>query len=375
MISARFIRLSQPPVLVARPLAVASSARFLHISSVVAGHDPSLQQGTVSKQENYHPGDPHDQAARAGQSKSDKTPLDAASQEPGKKASREGLSGNPEGVGFAEQVGSASTFASDGASAEEGKGGQEESTPPGFFDAVKSKLGFQTTSGEVKQNRGGGEGVTGTGTFARLKENEHRRGLHTSAVARMADPTKGQAPDASRQPKDRTYADQNDHLKHRSQSDPAPSQGKGNAAEQPSLPSHQFRDKTHNASQKRMLHTSARRLEEKHTTETYSKDVDNSPPSSKKTHQVDPSGTGAQVVRPNEPVTGEFSRAGPNTEEYETVDKRNPYDLPGKEKDEKFRYGGTGALDARSSKGDTVSKPGEGPEGASAGGHHPEKSQ
>ncbi|KZT06185.1 uncharacterized protein LAESUDRAFT_759719 [Laetiporus sulphureus 93-53] len=123
-----------------------ASAHFLHIFSVITiqpGHDPSLQQGIVSKQENYDPGDLHDQAVHVGQSKSSKTPLDVASQELGSKASCEGLS--------------ASAFDSSGAHVEKGKGAQEESTPLGFLDSVKSKHGFQMTSGEVKQKTGRGE--------------------------------------------------------------------------------------------------------------------------------------------------------------------------------------------------------------------------
>lgn len=199
---------------------------------------------------NLHPGDVHDQAARSGQASADKSPLDAASAEKGKKASREDLRGNPEGVGFAEQVGSASATASGGGhNSGEGVKGREEATPPGFLDSVKSVLGFKTTSGEVKQNRGGGEGVTGTGTFAGLKDDQKQnknagRGFHTSArVAVPADrTTTGQAPDASRQPVGRTHGEQNEHLKHREENEAdraAKGQGPGNAADNPSLPSHE----------------------------------------------------------------------------------------------------------------------------------------
>ncbi|PCH40727.1 hypothetical protein WOLCODRAFT_162489, partial [Wolfiporia cocos MD-104 SS10] len=201
-------------------------------------------------------------------------------------------------------------------------------------------------------------GVTGTGTFHGLsgKQQSEKRTLHTSAVAWQAEPTKGQAPEASRNPKDR----------------------KDNAAEEPSLPSHQFGDKPASSSsqQRRTLHTSARRLEEtKHTAESYYKDVDDSPPENSKTHQVDPSGTGAHVVRPNEPVTGDFSRAGPQTKEYATqLNREEPYDTPpskGPEHDQKLRYGGTGGT-GKHSGGEPTSEPGEGPEGASAGGRKPE---
>lgn len=252
MIPTRFVRFTANVARVARPCAGASP-RHIHSTSALQGgakqpgKDPRLSQGDVGTHKNLHRGDVQDQAARAGQSNSDKTPLDAASNERGKQATRDGYSGNPEGVGFAEQVGSASsTGSSGGQSAAEGSHGKEDATPPGFLDSVKSALGFETTSGEVKQNRGGGEGVTGTGTFGGLKgeQKQNKRAFHTSARAAAGGDrtTTGQAPDASRQPKDRTYSEQNEHLKHREDVDPSrASKGKGNAAENPSLPSHKVR--------------------------------------------------------------------------------------------------------------------------------------
>lgn len=68
---------------------------------------------------------------------------------------------------------------------------------------------------------------------------------------------------------------------------------------------------------RRSFHTSSRRLEEKHTADSYFKDIDSTPPQSSKTHQVDSSDN--KVVRPNEPATGDFSRAGMQTKEYATV--------------------------------------------------------
>ncbi|KAI9057648.1 hypothetical protein FKP32DRAFT_1583339 [Trametes sanguinea] len=348
-----------------------SSSRLFHVSSVKAaqtppGKDPRLSQGTVSKPgEHQHPNDVHDQAARSGQKVAQggqsSGPYDAASRTGDQKTDRSGLSGNQEGVGFAEQVGSASGTGSKGQpspSAGEGMGGQEESTPPGLFASIKSKMGLNTSSDE--------------------KPGEGRRPFHTSA-ALAADPTTGQVPEASRQPKERTNAEQNPHLRHKS-ADSAkaePDQGKGNAGENPTLPSHQFDKKSSTGpQQKRAFTTSARRLEDsKHTAESYFKDVDNSPPSSQKTHQVDSSGTGSQVVRPNEPATGGFSRAGPDTKEYQTVTHDGQYDVPpdeGPEKEEKLRYGNIPKLDGSSSTDKGVSKLGEGPEGASKGGRKPE---
>ena len=73
------------------------------------------------------------------------------------------------------------------------------------------------------------------------------------------------------------------------------------------------------AKQKRHFSTSARSSAVNHTTETYSKDVDITPPASQKVHQVDSSTNGPDVQRPTEPLTGEWSRAGAKTKEYETV--------------------------------------------------------
>lgn len=176
-----------------------------------------------------------DQSRRAGHAAKDQSksgPLDAANPEKGKKASRDGLTGNAEGVGFADQVGSQS--ASGKASTGEGTNGHENITPPSFADAIKQKLGFGTTAGEAKQNRGGGKGVTGTGQPA---FDHGKRTMHSSAV-RMKDKTQGQAPASSRQPKDSTHGEQNAHLKHK-KSPGAPDSGKGNAGANPTLPSRQ----------------------------------------------------------------------------------------------------------------------------------------
>ena len=148
------------------------------------------------------------------------------------------ISGNPEGIGFAEQVGSqsASAHARVLATSREAFSGQENITPPSLTDAVKNKLGLKTTAGEDKQNRGGGEGVTGSG---KPRFDSGKRLMSTSAILSKDKTTKGQAPQASRQPKDKTNADQNEHITHRSSSAKDGKRGKGNAAQNPTLPSHQ----------------------------------------------------------------------------------------------------------------------------------------
>lgn len=304
-----------------------SSTRLFHASSVTAAHtapgkDPRLSQGTVSQSGNRHSQDTHDQAARGGQrvasGEQSSGPHDAASRKGNQSADHSELSGNQEGVGFADQVGSASSTANKSPAAGEGKGREEDAASEGLAATIKSKLGLGSSSGGAKQTRA----------------------FHTSAAGAAAS-TVGQAPDASREPKERTNADQNPHLKHKpaSSAQASPDKGKGNAGENPTLPSYQVRGRVRRISscnvltvlqfdkksssgsqQKRAFSMSARRLEDKkHTADSYFKDVDNTPPASSKTHQVDGSGTGSQIRRPNEPMTGEFSRAGPESKEYETV--------------------------------------------------------
>lgn len=146
--------------------------------------DHQLSQGHVTDPAQRHLQDPLSQAARSAletrhpsstsrlEGEADKTSdsplLDAASpSESGMKAPRSGLSGNKEGVGFVEQVGSASgTEASRSMRAgRQGEGEvKEEARPPGILASLKQMLWIGTSVEDVKQNRGGGEGVTGTGT-------------------------------------------------------------------------------------------------------------------------------------------------------------------------------------------------------------------
>jgi len=113
-----------------------------------------------------------------------------------------------------------------------------------------------------------------------------------------------------------------------------------------------------------------------HSTESYSKEVDSSPPADTSTYLVDDSD---KVQRPHHPPSGAYSRAGVGTEEYRAVDKQAaPYDSPsdsrggtGAEAGKKLRYGGKGPLE----KGGKTGHSGEGPEGASATGRKPEGKQ
>jgi hypothetical protein len=217
MLSRHFLRIAQAPRVAAIRVTQVPAVRF---------YNPDQK------------GDTFDQAHQSGHEarKESKNPIDAATSEPGMKAPHD-LKGNKEGLGFAEQVGSTSATGSNDLQKQEsneGSNGQEDITPPSWTDAVKSKLGFSTTAGEAKQNRGQGVGVTGTG---QLPKGENKRSFHTSAVSWALGQTKGQAPEASRQPKESTPGEQNEHLKHKKVSS-TPDSGQGNAAEEPTLPSH-----------------------------------------------------------------------------------------------------------------------------------------
>ncbi|TFK63469.1 hypothetical protein BDN72DRAFT_320916 [Pluteus cervinus] len=111
----------------------------------------------------------------------------------------------------------------------------------------------------------------------------------------------------------------------------------------------------------------------KHTPDTYTPDVDTSPPSSSTTHQVESSSTlSAKVQRPNEHIPNNQNdvNAGIGTEEYQHVsgDNGRPYDL---DAPMNYRYGGRDKW--VEDKGAETSHPGEGPEGSAKEGRKPER--
>jgi hypothetical protein len=106
-----------------------------------------------------------------------------------------------------------------------------------------------------------------------------------------------------------------------------------------------------------------------HSAESYSKEVDSSPPADSSTYQVDASSD--TVQRPHTPPSGKYSQAGVGSEEYSVVDKETPYDPPSQgEAGKKLRYGGKNQ--SSSEKGRETSRSNEGPNGASAAGRKPE---
>lgn len=104
-----------------------------------------------------------------------------------------------------------------------------------------------------------------------------------------------------------------------------------------------------------------------HGAENYFVDGDDTPPPSNTIYKVD--ATSDAVESAYEPPSGPWSRAGAGTEEYRTVSKDEPYDIPG-DADVKLRYGGRERY--MEEKGSEMSKAGEGPEGAGRWGRKPE---
>ncbi|THH10300.1 hypothetical protein EW146_g8414 [Bondarzewia mesenterica] len=109
-----------------------------------------------------------------------------------------------------------------------------------------------------------------------------------------------------------------------------------------------------------------------HTAESYFKEADLTPPLDSTIHRVDSSSDSVQ--RPYEAPSGEWSRAGTQTEEYTHVDRKQPYDVKtqngGSLEGEKLRYGGKKPWSEE--KGPETSKPDEGPTGKGAEGRKPE---
>lgn len=95
-----------------------------------------------------------------------------------------------------------------------------------------------------------------------------------------------------------------------------------------------------------------------HTPDSYSKDVDHTPPPDEKIHRIDPDSD--RVQKPYEAPSGEWSRAGVKTDEYRIVDEKHPYAPQG---GETARYGARKTLteekEAETSKSDNGKSSGE----------------
>ncbi|KAG6815960.1 hypothetical protein H0H87_009873 [Tephrocybe sp. NHM501043] len=103
----------------------------------------------------------------------------------------------------------------------------------------------------------------------------------------------------------------------------------------------------------------------KHTSDSYNRDdIDPTPPNDTSVYRVD--STSEKVQKPHEAPSGEWSRAGVKTSEYQSASKTEPYAAPGQD----LRYGGKESY--VKDKGPETSKPDEGPNGKASGGRKPE---
>ncbi|KAF9542628.1 hypothetical protein CPC08DRAFT_716930 [Agrocybe pediades] len=100
----------------------------------------------------------------------------------------------------------------------------------------------------------------------------------------------------------------------------------------------------------------------KHNTDTYAKEVDTTPVEDKSVHRVDPDSENVQ--KPHEPPSGDFSRAGTQTDEYRHVEGSDQPYAP--KNGDKGRYGTRDSW--AEEKGPETAHSGEGPEGKSSGG-------
>lgn len=169
---------------VSKPFRATTNLRHLHSTGILAKSDPSLSEGPPSK-----PKQTGSTSSTGHSNKSSEKPSDLTDKP----------SGNPEHIGFAEQVGSASHTADAGKSkgqAQRHEGRDEEAGAPGVLSSIKQLMGMGTDSGDVKQNRGEGKGVTGTGTFSKSDTSKsssqppHSRQYHTTPPRFFAEKAK-----------------------------------------------------------------------------------------------------------------------------------------------------------------------------------------
>uniref|UniRef100_A0A8H8CEI0 Uncharacterized protein n=1 Tax=Psilocybe cubensis TaxID=181762 RepID=A0A8H8CEI0_PSICU len=110
------------------------------------------------------------------------------------------------------------------------------------------------------------------------------------------------------------------------------------------------------------IHISQARRSDKHTSDSYAKDVDDTPPADNSVHRMDPDSDRFQ--KPHEPPSGPWSRAGVQTEEYRHVEgEKQPYAAKGTNQG---RYGSR--MNWTEDKGPETSGGDEGPDAKSSGG-------
>lgn len=106
---------------------------------------------------------------------------------------------------------------------------------------------------------------------------------------------------------------------------------------------------------------SVRQNQKDHTPDSYSKEVDRTPPNDEKIHRVDPDSD--LVQKPYEAPSGEWSRAGVKTDEYRNVGGKRLYAPKG---GKSSRHGAGKTLSEDN--GHETSKGDEGPDGKSSHG-------
>ncbi|THH19928.1 hypothetical protein EW146_g1353 [Bondarzewia mesenterica] len=208
--------LTRPRPTTVRLLRTTRAAFYPAAEESERGKDQSISQGhslSSSNRQNKSVGAEYAHAGFAAAKDPSNINLnDTASSTSMQKPPRDaGESGNPEGIGFAEQVGSQSALAykllggghapsTVGPGSESGAGAEhweceevsksesEEAVAPGLFSAFKQSVSLKTSAGDVKQNAGAGGGVTGTGTFTSKESSDRpgdRRSLSTLPLDRM----------------------------------------------------------------------------------------------------------------------------------------------------------------------------------------------
>ncbi|KDQ63912.1 hypothetical protein JAAARDRAFT_27579 [Jaapia argillacea MUCL 33604] len=292
------------------------TARRLHTSSLLSkdfhsgktvtkgGQDTSISQGHVVSPNNRSPQDVQSQAARAGMDarkagSSYDHPLDAASSATTKQHKPRGMGGgNPEGIGFVEQVGgegfSADLFGSQagvvGRSSSDGAGdglpGRVEVMPATEADTGRGPIPWEgQTQSEKGRGPNGSFSVTGA------------RGTGPSTPNPLPSQWEGK----------RTYAT-------------SPSAASGSGRTDP-----HFAGKTQ---KRKEIHQSS--------VSTPSESPRISPRASSRTpgHDVNANATSpsGDYLDSGEPGAG--------SKEYGTVSRDDPYDLPEADRDHKLRYGG-----------------------------------
>ncbi|OCF32244.1 hypothetical protein I317_06472 [Kwoniella heveanensis CBS 569] len=237
-----------------RSLRSAAPARSFSIAASRLQKGPPLSQGhstDKAHQTGHTDGDVQSASVRAGENARDKADASSSGDAQPFDAARQGSSGGTakpsEAKGDAKDAGQAGAL-------KDQVGGQDEAAPGVEFGKKEEAAGGTFTVGDsIKKTVAGG--------FDGLKKlRSEGKNFHTSARQSYAGKSTSPSADVegSRTPKEGALqGDQNQHLAHKKASDP--DTGKGNAAEDPSLPSKQNSSSSGSTSgDDKGLHTTAR---------------------------------------------------------------------------------------------------------------------